>query len=169
MDESGWGGGVDVTGARSEISQAEARARLDEIAASRAAREPDYILPLAGRETTCFCMRWGAFHPGLDIAAPLGTPIVSAADGVVLRAGRASGFGYAIYIQDTEGNVQIYGHMRYLFVEAGQVVKAGELIAKVGNEGFSTGPHLHFEIHRGGVNGRAIDPAGWFAEREVPY
>ena len=167
--DTGFAGGVDLTGARGEISQAEAEARLSEIAASRAAREPDFALPLAGRETTCFCTRWGEFHPGLDIAAPLGTPIVSAADGVVLRAGRASGFGYAIYIQDTEGNVQIYGHMRYLFVEAGETVRAGDLIAKVGNEGFSTGPHLHFQIHRGGMNGRAIDPAAWFAERKIPY
>ena len=167
--DAGFAGDVDLTSARGEISQAEAEARLSEIAASRAAREPDFALPLAGRETTCFCTRWGQFHPGLDIAAPLGTPIVSASDGVVLRAGRASGFGYAIYIQDTEGNVQIYGHMRYLFVEAGQTVRAGDLIAKVGNEGFSTGPHLHFQIHRGGINGRAIDPAAWFAEREIPY
>lgn len=166
LDETGW---AEVAGARGEISQAEAQVRLDEIAASRAAREPDFVLPLAGRETTCFCMRWGTFHPGLDIAAPLGTPIVAAADGVVLRAGRATGFGYAVYIQDTEGNVEIYGHMRYIFVEAGQGVRAGDLIAKVGNEGFSTGPHLHYEIHRGGVNGRAVDPAVWFAERNVAY
>ena len=169
MDETAWASGVDLAGARGEISEAEAAVRLQEIAASRAAREPDYALPLDGRETTCFCNRWGSFHPGLDIAAPLGTPIVAAADGVVVRAGRASGYGNAIYIQDTEGNVEIYGHMRYLFVEAGQVVRAGEPIAKVGNEGFSTGPHLHFEIHRGGMNGRAVDPAAWFAERSVPY
>lgn len=165
----GLSGGIDDAGVRRSITEAEAQVRLGELAASRAAREPDFALPLAGRETTCFCMRWGQFHPGLDIAAPLGTDIVAASDGVVLQAGRASGFGYAIYLQDAEGNVQIYGHMRYLNVEAGQVVRAGDLIAWVGNEGFSTGPHLHFEIHRGKKGGQAIDPADWFAERGVPY
>lgn len=162
-------GGIDDASVRRSITEAEAQVRLGELAASRAAREPDFALPLRGRETTCFCTRWGQFHPGLDIAAPLGTDIVAASDGVVLSAGRASGFGNAIYIQDPEGNVQIYGHMRYLDVEAGQVVRAGDVIAWVGNEGFSTGPHLHFEIHRGGKNGRAIDPAVWFAEHSVPY
>ena len=67
----------------------------------------------------------------------------------MLRAGRASGYGNALYIQDADGNVHIYGHMRYYYVEAGDIVPAGDQIAKVGNEGQSTGPHLHYEIHRG--------------------
>ena len=71
------------------------------------------MLPTQGRLTTCFCMRWGQMHWGIDLAAPLGTPIYAAADGVVLRAGPASGFGNAVYIQDADGNVHIYGHMRY--------------------------------------------------------
>ena len=99
-------------------------------------------------------------HWGIDLAAPLGTPIYAAADGVVLRAGPASGFGNAVYIQDADGNVHIYGHMRYYDVRAGDVVHAGDQIAKVGNQGQSTGPHLHYEIHRGGMDGRRIDPAG---------
>lgn len=160
---------MDDVGMRQGITEAEARARLNQLAASRAAREPNFVLPLAGRETTCFCTRWGQFHPGLDIAAPLGTPIVAAADGVILSAGPRSGFGYAIYMQDIEGNVQIYGHMRRLNVATGQVVRAGDLIAWVGNEGFSTGPHLHFEIHQGRETGSAINPATWFAARGVAY
>ena len=162
-------GGFEDVDVRRGITEAEAQARLTELAASRAAREPDFVLPLDGRETTCFCLRWGSFHPGLDIAAPLGTPILSATDGVVLRAGAATGFGKAIYIQDADGDVHIYGHMRYLSVETGQVVRAGDLIAKVGNEGYSTGPHLHYEIHRGGMGGRPIDPAVWFADHDVAY
>jgi murein DD-endopeptidase MepM/ murein hydrolase activator NlpD len=158
-------GGVDVAGARGEISQAEALARLGEIAASRAAREPDFVVPTDGRLTTCFCQRWGSMHWGLDLAAPLGTPIYSAADGVVLRAGPASGYGNAVYVQDADGNVHIYGHMKYYDVEAGDVVSAGQQIAKVGNQGQSTGPHLHYEIHAGGMNGKPIDPADWLAER----
>ncbi|MCZ2829830.1 M23 family metallopeptidase [Modestobacter sp. VKM Ac-2986] len=165
LADSSFAGGVDVEGARGEISQAEAQARLSEIAASRAAREPDFVVPTDGRLTTCFCQRWGTMHWGLDLAAPLGTPIFSAADGVVLRAGAASGYGNAVYVQDADGNVHIYGHMRYYSVEAGDVVSAGQQIAKVGNQGQSTGPHLHYEIHSGGMNGKPIDPQEWLGER----
>jgi murein DD-endopeptidase MepM/ murein hydrolase activator NlpD len=160
-------GEIDDAGVRRSITEAEAQARLGELAASRAARAPKTFLPTQGRLTTCFCMRWGQMHWGLDLAAPLGTPIVAAADGVVLRAGPASGFGNAIYIQDADGNVHIYGHMRYYDVRAGDVVHAGDQIAKVGNQGQSTGPHLHYEIHRGGMDGRPMDPADWLAERGV--
>jgi murein DD-endopeptidase MepM/ murein hydrolase activator NlpD len=160
-------GGMDDAGVRQGITEAEAQARLSELAASRAAREPKTVLPTQGRLTTCYCMRWGQMHYGLDLAAPLGTPIYAATDGVVIRAGSASGFGNAVYIQDADGNVHIYGHMRYYDVAAGDIVHAGDLIAKVGNEGYSTGPHLHYEIHRGGVSGRPIDPQEWLAERGV--
>jgi murein DD-endopeptidase MepM/ murein hydrolase activator NlpD len=112
-------------------------------------------------------MRWGQMHWGIDLAAPLGTPIYAAVDGVVLRAGPATGFGNAIYIQDADGNVEIYGHMRYYNVQPGQIVHAGDQIAKVGNQGQSTGPHLHFELHRGGMEGRPFDPQPWLAARGV--
>jgi murein DD-endopeptidase MepM/ murein hydrolase activator NlpD len=165
MSDASFSGGVDVAGARGEISQAEAQARLGEIAASRAAREPDFVVPTDGRLTTCFCTRWGTMHWGIDLAAPLGTPIYAAADGVVLRAGPASGYGNAVYIQDADGNVEIYGHMKYYNVAAGDVVSAGDQIAKVGSQGQSTGPHLHFEIHLGGMSGKPTDPQDWLAER----
>jgi murein DD-endopeptidase MepM/ murein hydrolase activator NlpD len=160
-------GGLDDAGVRRSITEAEAQVRLGELAASRAARAPKTVLPTQGRLTTCFCQRWGQMHYGIDLAAPLGTPIYSAADGVVLRAGRATGFGNAVYIQDADGDVHIYGHMRYYDVAAGDIVHAGDQIAKVGNEGFSTGAHLHYEIHRGDIKGRPIDPQAWLAERGV--
>ncbi|HYO40900.1 MAG TPA: M23 family metallopeptidase, partial [Nocardioidaceae bacterium] len=138
-----------------------------ELAASRAAREPETVLPTQGRLTTCFCMRWGTMHYGIDLAGPLGTPILSATDGVVVRAGRASGYGNAVYIQDADGNVHVYGHMRYYAVEAGDLVHAGDQIATIGNEGQSTGPHLHYQIHGGSMNGRPIDPQEFLAERGV--
>ena len=133
----------------------------------RAAREPETVLPTQGRLTTCFCMRWGTMHYGIDLAGPLGTPILSATDGVVVRAGRASGYGNAVYIQDADGNVHVYGHMRYYEVEAGDLVHAGDQIATIGNEGQSTGPHLHYQIHGGSMNGRPIDPQEFLAERGV--
>ncbi|RZU33135.1 M23 family metallopeptidase [Blastococcus saxobsidens] len=160
-------GGLENADARRGITEAEAQARLGELAASRAARQPKTALPVRGVLTTCFCMRWGTMHYGLDLAAPLGTPIVAATDGVVIRAGRASGYGNAVYIQDPDGNVHIYGHMRYYNVSEGDLVTAGDQIAKVGNEGQSTGPHLHYELHRGGMDGRPIDPAKYLAERGV--
>src|SRR5690349_22977539 len=161
------GGAIDDAGVRSSITEAEAQARLTELAASRASREPQTVLPTQGVLTTCFCMRWGTFHYGIDLAAPLGTPIVAATDGVVLRAGPASGFGNAVYIQDADGNVEIYGHMKYYNVHAGDVVSAGDQIAKVGNQGQSTGPHLHFEIHRGGMQGRPTNPQTWLSDHGV--
>jgi murein DD-endopeptidase MepM/ murein hydrolase activator NlpD len=165
--EVSFSGGLEDAGARRGITEAEAQARLSELAASRAARQPKTVLPTEGTLTTCFCRRWGTMHYGLDLAAPLGTPILAATDGVVVRAGRASGYGNAVYIQDADGNVHIYGHMRHYSVSAGDIVTAGDQIAKVGNEGQSTGPHLHYEIHRGGMDGRPIDPAKWLAERGV--
>jgi murein DD-endopeptidase MepM/ murein hydrolase activator NlpD len=165
--ELGTSGGMDDAGVRRGITAAEARARLGELAASRAAREPKTVLPTQGRLTTCYCMRWGQMHWGIDLAAPLGTPILAATDGVVLRAGPATGFGNALYIQDADGNVEIYGHMRYYNVHEGQIVHAGDQIAKVGNEGYSTGPHLHFELHRGSMEGRPFDPRPWLAKRGI--
>jgi len=158
-------GGMDDAVARASITEAEAQARLSELAASRAAREPKTVLPVTDfRLTTCFCMRWGVMHWGIDMAAPLGTPIYAATDGVVLKAGPASGYGNAIYIQNADGDVEIYGHMKYYDVRAGDVVHAGDQIAKVGSQGQSTGPHLHFELHRGGMTGKPFNPAPWFAE-----
>jgi murein DD-endopeptidase MepM/ murein hydrolase activator NlpD len=160
-------GGLDDAGVRRSITEAEAQVRLNELAASRAARAPKVVLPTQGRLTTCYCKRWGQMHYGIDLAAPLGTPIYAAVDGVVLRAGPASGFGNAVYIQDADGDVHIYGHMRYYDVRAGDIVHAGDQIAKVGNQGQSTGPHLHYEIHRGGIEGRPTDPQAWLADHGV--
>ena len=159
-------GEIDDAGARRSITPAEAQARLGELAASRAARAPKTVLPTQGRLTTCFCMRWGQMHWGIDLAAPLGTPIYAATDGVVLRAGPATGFGNAVYIQDADGNVQIYGHMRY-YPSRRRRRDAGDQIAKVGSQGQSTGPHLHYEIHRGGMQGRPTDPQNWLAQHGV--
>jgi murein DD-endopeptidase MepM/ murein hydrolase activator NlpD len=177
VDASDYGlgiGGEDPNGeladadARRGITEAEARARLGELAASRAAREPKVVSPVDSyRLTTCYCLRWGQMHYGLDMAAGLGTPIYAAVDGVVLEAGPASGFGNAVYIQDEDGDVHIYGHMRYYSVHAGQIVHAGDQIASVGNEGFSTGPHLHYEIHQGGRDGAPTDPQAWLESRGV--
>ena len=91
------------------------------------------MLPINGaRYTSCFCSRWGTFHWGIDLAAPMRTPEYAAGDGVVLRAGAASGFGLAVYILHENGDVTVYGHMDKILVEPGQYVEAGETIALLG-------------------------------------
>jgi murein DD-endopeptidase MepM/ murein hydrolase activator NlpD len=95
------------------------------------------------------------------------TPEYAAADGVVLRAGSASGFGLAVYILHDNGDVTVYGHMDSISVAPGDYVEAGDTIALLGNRGQSTGPHLHFEVHRGGEDGERVDPIAWLADRGV--
>jgi murein DD-endopeptidase MepM/ murein hydrolase activator NlpD len=165
--EADFAGGLEDAGVRRGITEAEAQARLSELAASRAAREPKTVIPTQGHLSSLFGSRWGRKHYGIDLAAPLGTPIVSATDGVVLEAGRASGYGNAIYIEDTEGYVHVYGHMRYWNVEVGQVVHAGDQIAKVGNEGRSTGPHLHWEVRLDDMHGKPLDPQDWLLDHGI--
>jgi murein DD-endopeptidase MepM/ murein hydrolase activator NlpD len=164
---------------QASITEAEAQARLQQVAASRAARaeaaqaaaeaaRPKAVLPVNGaRMTTCFCMRWGTMHWGIDLAAPMLTPEYAAMDGVVLRAGAASGFGLAVYILHENGDVTVYGHMEKILVDVGQYVQAGDTIALLGQRGQATGPHLHFEVHQGGINGTRIDPVPWLRARGV--
>lgn len=131
-----------------------------------------WILPAPGMITTCFCMRWGVMHNGIDIAKGYGVPIRAVGDGVVLEAGPAEGFGNWVVIRHSNGDVSIYGHMESYSVHAGEKIKAGEVIAKEGSEGYSTGPHVHFEVHQGGLNGPPIDPIPWLHARGVklpPY
>jgi murein DD-endopeptidase MepM/ murein hydrolase activator NlpD len=128
-----------------------------------------YVKPTSGRTSSCFGWRWGALHGGVDIAAPIGTPIYAAASGIVQRAGTATGFGYAVYIRGDDGAVTVYGHVNRYFVRAGERVVAGEQIAEVGNRGQSTGPHLHFEVHpSGAMYGSQVDPVPWMRARGVP-
>ena len=102
------------------------------------------------------------------MAAPIGTPIYAAHSGVVQRAGAATGFGQAVYIRGDDGAVTVYGHVNRYFVSLGERVSAGEEIAEVGNRGQSTGPHLHFEVHPGGLMyGGQVDPVPWLNARGV--
>ncbi|RBY82648.1 M23 family metallopeptidase [Blastococcus sp. TF02A-26] len=127
-----------------------------------------YVKPTSGRTSSCFGSRWGSLHGGVDIAAPIGTPIYAAHSGVVVRAGAATGFGLAVYIKGDDGAVTVYGHVNDYFVRAGERVSAGEQIAEVGNRGQSTGPHLHFEVHPGGAtHGGQVDPVPWLRARGV--
>ncbi len=119
------------------------------------------VAPTTGRVTSCYGPRWGTMHQGVDIAAPIGTPVSAPEGGVVLQAGPASGFGQAVYVQHGDGTITLYGHVDRFLVSAGQVVSAGQQIATVGNKGQSTGPHLHFEVHEGGLYASRVNPMPW--------
>jgi murein DD-endopeptidase MepM/ murein hydrolase activator NlpD len=153
-----------------QAAAAQVQAEADRVAAEAAAEaaRPKAVRPVeGGRLTSGFGARWGTLHAGIDLAAPMQTPEYAAMDGVVLEAGPASGYGLAVYIQHENGDVTVYGHMDSILVEAGQVVRAGDTIALLGNRGQSTGPHLHFEVHVGGINGEKIDPLPWLRDKGV--
>lgn len=100
------------------------------------------------------------FHAGLDFAAPQGTPIYATADGRVTTAGNTgNGYGNHVEINHGFGYETLYGHMVRVKVRVGQMVKRGEVIGWVGSTGKSTGPHLHYEVHKGG---RPLDPIYFF-------
>jgi murein DD-endopeptidase MepM/ murein hydrolase activator NlpD len=129
-----------------------------------------WVLPLPAGSyyiSTCFCLRWGEFHAGEDLAAGYGSAIYSIGAGTVVAAGPAQGFGNWVVIDHGNGAFSVYGHMRVLAVSAGQSVSPGQTIAYVGSEGFSTGPHLHLEVRLGGVSGTPVDPQVWLARRGV--
>jgi len=103
-----------------------------------------------------------AKHEGLDFSAPVGTPILASAGGVVSRSGWDGHYGNVVEINHAEGFKTRYAHASALLVRVGQTVKRGDVIAKVGNTGRSTGPHLHYEVIRAGTH---INPANMFPKR----
>jgi murein DD-endopeptidase MepM/ murein hydrolase activator NlpD len=105
----------------------------------------------APRLTSPFGKRWGRPHEGIDMAAPLGTPVYAAARGTVIYSGdRVRGYGNMVVIRHDDGLVTVYAHNSVLLAHRGDVVAAGQEIARVGDTGRSTAPHLHFEVRRGG-------------------
>ncbi len=103
-------------------------------------------------------------HEGIDVTAPLGTPIEAPAAGVVRDAGWESGYGNTIVIDHGFGTVTKFAHASKILVREGQRVSRGQRIALVGNTGLATGPHLHYEVH---VNGRAVDPLRYVLPEHV--
>lgn len=126
---------------------------------------PRTVQPVSGTLSSRYGARWGTHHGGIDIAAPIGTPIQSAADGEVISAGPASGFGQWVRVRHDDGTTAVYGHIETYSVHVGQRVTAGQQIATVGNRGQSTGPHLHFEVWD--AAGSRMDPNAWLGERGV--
>jgi murein DD-endopeptidase MepM/ murein hydrolase activator NlpD len=124
-------------------------------------RTEGLMTPVRGHITSPFGMRYhpllhySRMHAGLDIGAAYGSPIVAAADGTVVAAGWAGGYGREVRIAHANGIISLYGHMSAIAAARGQTVRQGQVIGYVGSSGLSTGPHVHFEVRR---DGRPVDP-----------
>lgn len=108
--------------------------------------------PLTGRASV---------HKGMDFAGEPGSDILAVAAGVVTRAERAPGYGNVVEISHADGYTTLYGHNQRNLVQVGDLVEPGQVIAKLGSTGRSTGPHLHFEVRKGG---RPMNPATFLAQ-----
>ncbi len=127
----------------------------------RPSRDPtlqgDLNWPLRGVLYARFGKKGKEAHDGIDLAAPLGTPIKTAGGGTVRYAGEQKGYGLIAIIEHANGLTTLYAHNRDLRVKTGQQVREGQVIATVGESGRTTGPHLHFEVRKDGI---PVDPLG---------
>lgn len=114
-----------------------------------ASRDGTLHWPLKGVLYSRFGVRQGQRHDGIDISAPEGTPVLAAGGGVVVYTGRQSGYGAIVIVKHDGGLVTLYAHNSAVLVKEGERVEAGTPIARVGQSGRTTGPHLHFEVRDG--------------------
>lgn len=124
-----------------------------------------FASPAAGTVVSTFGGQYGTFHYGIEIKNARDTPIVAVADGEIIAAGPASGFGLWVKEQLSDGTILVYARMDTYSVVVGQHVTAGEQIARMGDRGFSNGYTLHFEVWN--PSGKKIDPVAWLNERGV--
>lgn len=118
-----------------------------------------FLWPVAnGRISSGFGVRGSGFHEGVDIPAPMRTPVKAAADGRVVFSGSISGYGKTTVIYHGDGISTIYAHHSQNMRSVGEVVRQGDIIGSVGTTGRTRGSHLHFEVRRGG---RAINPLSY--------
>lgn len=137
--------------------------QIKNASSSRVIRKKLFVLPVPqskvtsrfGRRVDPFNKYNRVYHTGLDLAAKVGTPVVSAADGEVIFTGRNGGYGNSVTIQHKNGYKTVYAHCSQILVEVGETVKMGRVIAAVGRTGTATGAHLHFEVF---LNGRLMNP-----------
>ena len=139
----------------SRAARLEIDLRIYEAALRERARVPS-IWPVEGESTDSFGVRGNPFggggaefHPGQDIAAPRGTPVLAPAEGRVVEAGWKNGYGQTVVLDHGNGLTTRYGHLSKIEVTAGQELKRGDQLGQVGSTGRSTGPHLHYEVRVG--------------------
>lgn len=128
-----------------------------------AAKVKSLIWPADGRMTSPFGLRWGSKHEGIDIAVPMGTEIKAVAPGKVIYSdNKMRYYGNVVILKHEGGYFSIYAHNSVNLVKAGTMVNQGDIIAKVGQSGRATGPHLHFEIRKGD---KPINPLRYLPSR----
>jgi murein DD-endopeptidase MepM/ murein hydrolase activator NlpD len=154
-----------LTAAAAEKARADAAAKTA-AAKTAAAAVAGGVQMIVGRVTSGFGGRWGTVHQGLDVAAPIGTPIHAPLAGTVISSGPASGFGLWVRLRHADGTITVYGHINRSLVTVGQQVRAGDVIAEVGNRGQSTGPHLHIGVQ---VDGAYVNPRPWLDRHGIRY
>ena len=142
-----------------------------EVNAKRFASVPS-IMPTAGWLTSQFSrnrahplLHISRPHEGIDVAAPMGAPIIAPASGTVTKVDRENGYGNVLEIDHGNGIVTRYAHCSKIDVRQGQHVTRGQRVAAVGSTGLSTGPHLHYEIH---INGKIVDPLTYVLSDAIP-
>jgi murein DD-endopeptidase MepM/ murein hydrolase activator NlpD len=153
---------------RTEATQRASRAERQQggLATSITQAAPDvWLLPHRNYSlSSSFGWRWGRMHNGVDLAASHGSPVQAVHAGTVVLSRWYAGYGYAVIIDHGDGVETLYGHNSELLVLEGQEVRAGEVIARVGNTGYSFGAHVHLEVH---INGVPQDPIPWLQEHGV--
>jgi len=159
---------ADAAAAKKAAAAAAAKAAAAKAAAAKAAATPTWVSPMPGGQvTSCYGQRWGVLHAGIDFASTENTPEHAVGAGTVISAGWAySGYGISVVIDHGNGYLTHYAHMNKTAVSVGQKVKAGQVIGYEGSTGDSTGPHLHFEVHKGSMWNQ-IDPAPWLKARGI--
>jgi len=135
----------------------------NEFQISMDAAQPD-MMPCEGIITSEFGWRRlsrsrARLHKGVDIAAPVGSPVMAPADGRVAFAGRKNGYGLTVIIDHGGNLTTLFGHNSDIFVSEGQMVKKGQEISRVGMTGHTTGPHVHYEVR---VEGNPVNPTRFF-------
>jgi murein DD-endopeptidase MepM/ murein hydrolase activator NlpD len=161
-----------TTAARATAARAaQERARDARSRTSRDARHKPapaaWVHPMPGASvTSCYGGRWGVLHAGVDLAAPAGTRVRAVGAGRVVSAGwNYPGYGISVLINHGNGTLTHYAHLSAANVRPGDRVAAGKVIGREGSTGDSTGPHLHFEVHRG--RWHQINPTPWLARRGI--
>jgi murein DD-endopeptidase MepM/ murein hydrolase activator NlpD len=144
-------------------TRAPVRASRTRRLAPAAPAAPQYFRPDVGPLTSGFKWRWGRMHTGIDLAGPWGSPILAVTAGTVIEADQESGYGNIMKVQHADGTVTCYAHLSSFVVTSGHV-DAGQVIAREGDTGHSTGPHLHFEVR---IDGTPINPIPWLASHGI--
>jgi murein DD-endopeptidase MepM/ murein hydrolase activator NlpD len=127
--------------------------------------------PVRGNVTSDFGARmapWGGgsdFHPGVDIKATMGTPVMTTGAGQVVFAGLMSGYGAMVVVDHGNDLKTVYAHLSRIYTAVGRFVRQGEVVGAVGNSGRATGVHLHYEVR---VGGQPVDPGCWLQTATVP-